>query len=100
MDSKHKGAHSELVACKWLLEQGYEVFRNISPFGLMDIVAIKGDEVLKIDVKSGRRSLKKYPRAVGVVALNVHANGECTFEKRAFRFGLVHRSAGLNHDAA
>ena len=27
---KHKGAHAELVATAWLLEQGYEVFRNVS----------------------------------------------------------------------
>jgi hypothetical protein len=26
MESKHKGARSELIACAWLLEQGYEVF--------------------------------------------------------------------------
>jgi Holliday junction resolvase-like predicted endonuclease len=42
MDSKHKGAHSELVACAWLLRQGYEVFRNISDRGIIDIIAIKG----------------------------------------------------------
>ena len=32
------GAISELLACTWLLEQGYEVFRNVSPFGDNDVV--------------------------------------------------------------
>jgi hypothetical protein len=41
---KHKGARSELVACAWLLCQGYEVFRNVSQHGLMDIIAIKDGE--------------------------------------------------------
>lgn len=27
---KHFGARNELIACTWLLNQSYEVFRNIS----------------------------------------------------------------------
>jgi hypothetical protein len=49
---KHRGAESELKACAWLLEQGYEVFRNVSAFGVIDIVAIKDGVVRCIDVKS------------------------------------------------
>ena len=30
MEKKHKGAHSELIACAYLLHEGYEVFRNVS----------------------------------------------------------------------
>jgi Holliday junction resolvase len=80
LDSKHKGARSELIACAWLLEQGYEVFRNISDRGIIDIIAIKGDEQLKIDVKSKRHgsSLTKHQNAIGVMVLAVDANGECT----------------------
>jgi Holliday junction resolvase-like predicted endonuclease len=52
MHSKHRGAHSELTACLWLLEQGYEVFRNISQHGIADVVAFRGNEILKIDVKT------------------------------------------------
>ncbi len=52
MEKKHKGAHSELIASAWLLSKGYEVFRNISPHGQVDIVAIRNSEVLYIDVKS------------------------------------------------
>jgi hypothetical protein len=84
-DWTYKGAHSELIACAWLLEQGYDVFRNISPYGMMDIIAIKGDEVLKIDVKSrsiGSRKkghLTTQQRAAGVVPLYVYPDGRCSF---------------------
>jgi hypothetical protein len=53
MEQKHKGAHSELTACAWLLRQGYEVFRNVSQHGLIDIIAIKDGKTLLLDVKSG-----------------------------------------------
>lgn len=53
MHQKHKGARSELLACAWLLERGYEVFRNISPHGPIDLVAIKdGKDIFYFDVKS------------------------------------------------
>jgi Holliday junction resolvase-like predicted endonuclease len=49
---KHKGAAAEVAACLWLLNQGYEVFRNISIHGIVDLVATRGDEVVLIDVKT------------------------------------------------
>lgn len=48
---KHRGAWAELVAVAWLLERGYEVFRNVSSCGPVDIVALKGGETVLIDVK-------------------------------------------------
>ena len=52
MKSKHKGAHSEHLAITWLLSQGYDVFRNVSPHGHADLIAWLGDDVIKIDVKT------------------------------------------------
>ena len=79
---KHTGARSEMIACVWLLDQGYEVFRNVSQFGLIDVVAIKGDEVLRLDIKgkkSGTAStrLKKAQIEAGVRCLSV-VDGVCT----------------------
>ena len=37
--AKHRGAWSEIMAMSWLIEQGYEVFRNISATGFADLVA-------------------------------------------------------------
>ncbi len=50
---KHKGALAELLAISWLLKQGYEVYRNVSPHGLCDIIGEKNDKIIKIDVKTG-----------------------------------------------
>jgi len=55
--SKHRGAVGELKGILWLLDQGYEVFRNVSGAGPIDIVAIKDGETLRLDVKA-RSSLK------------------------------------------
>lgn len=51
---KHSGAVSELRVCSYLLEQGYEVFRNVSQHGPADIIAWhpETDEIRKIDVKT------------------------------------------------
>jgi Holliday junction resolvase-like predicted endonuclease len=55
------GALSELRAQAWLMEQGYEVFKNIKPSGPADLIAwdIKSNTILKIDVKTVRIYIKK-----------------------------------------
>jgi len=54
VQQKHVGSYGELKATLWLMDQGYDVFRNVSAAGLIDLVAIKGDEVLRLDVKYSR----------------------------------------------
>ena len=63
---KHKGARNELAAVCWLLDQGYEVFRNVSQHGAIDIIAIRGIEILSIDVKAynARPSVEQLEREV------------------------------------
>jgi Holliday junction resolvase len=61
MDSKHKSSHSELIACSWLLKRGYDVFRNVSHYGIADIVAFRGDDIIKIDVKSAGNAAQRVP---------------------------------------
>lgn len=53
MHSCHKGARAELLACGWLMAQGYEVFRNVSPAGPADMVVWKpgSGEFTAIQVK-------------------------------------------------
>ena len=46
------GAASELRGAAHLLSRGYEVFRSVSPHAGADLVAIKGGEVLRVEVKS------------------------------------------------
>lgn len=79
IERKHKGAHSELVACAWLLGRGFEVFRNVSPHGPYDLIAIQGPKVLHIDVKSDTRNSQGYRRRTipppGIVYLLVDPEG-------------------------
>ena len=93
---KHRGGWAEVVACAWLLEQGYDVFRNVSATGPIDVVAVKGRETLYIDVKLlavyMKTSIVKFgdakvskPRLTdmqveaGIRALYVSPDGVCTF---------------------
>lgn len=56
MMQKHQGAASELAACQFLLDKGYEVFRNVSAHGPADLVAWNPTthHILLIDVKTSR----------------------------------------------
>ncbi len=87
---KHLGARNELTACTWLLNQGYEVFRNVSPFGDVDIIAMRDGKTLLIDVKSAHYTvrgevspesnrLKASQVAAGVLRLNIYNDGHCAF---------------------
>ena len=37
---KLRGPYSELIACAWLLETGWEVFRNVADRGEIDLIAV------------------------------------------------------------
>ena len=52
IEPKHRGAVNELRATAWLIGLGYDVCRNVSQHGPVDLVAIRGDEVMLIDVKA------------------------------------------------
>lgn len=49
-----KGAHGEMVACAWLLARGYDVFRNVSPHGPVDLIAMKGGKTEYFEVKHAK----------------------------------------------
>ncbi len=71
-DDSIVGARSELLAAAWLMELGYEVFRNVSPCGPADLVAWKRGTEAKylIDVKTVNTV---YQRADGIDTPNVPA---------------------------
>ena len=52
LPSSAVGSIYELGAATFLMGQGWLVFRNLSPCGEADIVALRKDEMLLIDVKS------------------------------------------------
>lgn len=61
MNKKHLGAFAEIKATAWLLEQGYEVFANVSQHGDVDLIALNPDtlEVELFDVTTGRYYIRK-----------------------------------------
>lgn len=65
---KHRGAVSELKASAWLLEKGYEVFRNVSPFGPVDIIAMDPNtqDIIFVDVKTKHPSHKDNLRRASI----------------------------------
>ena len=82
------GAKSELIACTWLMAQGYYVFRNMSPVGPIDLIACSpSGRIIKIDVKTTSESENKSGRAIyrlkrkqevlGVQMLAVFPSGKC-----------------------
>jgi len=85
-----KGDKAEYIAAMWLWDQGYLVCKNMSQQGPVDLVAIKEDEVILIDVKSEcrrkrdgykiNRSLTPIQKSIGVKILNVNVEtGECKY---------------------
>ena len=47
------GAASELIVASYLILKGYEVYRAMSQCSNSDLIAIRGDKILKIEVRSG-----------------------------------------------
>lgn len=81
---KHKGAHAELRASAWLLSQGYEVFRNVSQHGPVDIIALNPKTLafILIDVKTRYKyqtdaSRKARPAGVSLIEYEPE-NDTCT----------------------
>ena len=52
LNNSRKGDFAEYYAVTWLWDQGYEVFQNSGCTGPVDMIALKGDEVILIDVKT------------------------------------------------
>lgn len=53
MSTASVGSVSEMMACCELLKKGYSVFRSVSASAFCDIVAVKREETLLIEVRTG-----------------------------------------------
>lgn len=56
-----RGARNEMICVLDLLRQGFVVYRNIAPHGVVDVLAIKRGQVVRVQVKSevGRHGLRR-----------------------------------------
>jgi hypothetical protein len=88
--NKHLGSQNELRACVWLIDHGYEVFRNVSAHGDTDIVAIKEGKFYRFDVKTGQylkdgrpalMHLTKEQLDLGVLPLFVFPDGKIMIDE-------------------
>ena len=81
MLSKHNGARNELIAATWLLSQGYEVFRNVSQHGLVDLIGLKDGMFTSFDVKSSHNQrLSREQVQSGVKRIAVSPDGSCDID--------------------
>lgn len=51
------GAISETLCCYDLLQQGFHVFKAVSPACPCDLIAMKGDQVYRVEVTTARRTV-------------------------------------------
>lgn len=79
-----KGAISEHIATAWLLATGYDVFRNVSPNGKADLLAVNWveDETFRVDVKSECFTLKPGEAGDMGASLRKRAEGNKGFDIR------------------
>lgn len=83
------GDVGELTASAWLLREGYEVFRNVSSVGPIDIVVIKDGKITLVDVttaqflKGGQMILathkERNAKKIGAVVLYITREGSCVW---------------------
>src|SRR6185312_5310903 len=98
LDSHMKrGDWAELTALLRLMEEGYEVFKNIRNTGPVDIVGFKDGKVRLFDVKysmvelngkrveaqCSRKKLRENQTRRGIEILYVSQHGLCAFSQRA-----------------
>lgn len=58
--SSTMGAISELEISNDLLKKGYAVFRALSPSCFCDLIAIKDNKILKIEVRTGYKGINNH----------------------------------------
>lgn len=62
------GAASELLAATDLIQNGFDVFRNLSPNGPCDLIAMKDGVLLRIEVKSAPHTKEYWYDVLAVVS--------------------------------
>lgn len=101
LKSKHKGSRSEMLASCWLLEHGWEVFRNVSDRGEIDLIGFDGENVVFFDVKTvsvnyscSGNALTQKQHKLGVLPIYVTHDGICSLDISRIRAMNSHKSGG------
>jgi hypothetical protein len=103
--AQRAGAWAELIACAWLIEKEFEVYRNVVSHGACDLVFRIGNRFFGVDVKLvqvdyrnkfipsilSTAKLTDEQREIGVLMLLVTHDGVCAFDKGTLQ--AIHRTA-------
>lgn len=76
------GAMSEMVAASFLLGLGYFVYRSVSPDSPVDLIAQSGEDLLCVEVTSGRMKIRQKPGSRQVY-YNIHNKPRCKWDLMA-----------------
>jgi hypothetical protein len=84
-----RGARNEMIATVWLMGHGYQVFRNVSAHGPIDLIGLKNGIFEYFDVKKNiktsegettRIRVKVDQARLGVKILSVFPDGRCEID--------------------
>jgi hypothetical protein len=79
-----KGARLEILVCADLMRQRFEVFRAASPVGKTDVVCLKRNALLRVQVKSTLGNWESSLRGNNVLAVVANEGPVRYFCKRKF----------------
>ena len=88
MNASRKGDFAEYYAVTWLWDNGYEVFQNSGCSGPIDMIALKGDEVTLIDVKTFRKISKRSGRRDGSFTKGTNLEPSHQRTKKQIKMGV------------
>jgi hypothetical protein len=90
------GAVNELRISANLLSLGWQVFRNVSPNGPHDLLAVRGRTVLRVQCKSNLNGQHKWLRAGGNdLLVIVGEDGELRYRAASRRVARMFPACGL-----
>lgn len=52
LHTKRLGTQGELIVCEDLLRRGFDIYTSIGDYSKIDIIAIKDDQIVRLQVKS------------------------------------------------
>ncbi len=50
------GAMNELLVCTELIRKGFDVFRSVCPTCFCDVIAIKKNKILRVEIRTGSKN--------------------------------------------
>lgn len=96
MTPNKKGALAEIIACKWLLMEGYSVYKNISSWGVADVIVMLHNELIAVDIAVASQlndskkicAEQRIKDGHNVKYLYVLSDGSCKWRDEMFKMAI------------